>query len=47
MYPKQCVVVQWDNGEKNVYRAGYEQAYDLRIYDNAAIGESVLLNASL
>ncbi|XP_053378625.1 E3 ubiquitin-protein ligase MIB2-like [Mercenaria mercenaria] len=38
MYPKQCVVVQWDNGEKNVYRAGYEKAYDLRIYDNAGIG---------
>jgi hypothetical protein len=38
MYPKQCVVVLWDNGEKNVYRAGYEKAYDLRIFDNAGIG---------
>lgn len=37
-YPKECVVVQWDSGEKNVYRVGYEKAYDLRLYDNATIG---------
>lgn len=38
MYPKQCVVVQWDNGVKNVYRAGYENSFDLRVYDNAGVG---------
>jgi len=35
-----CVVVQWDSGEKNVYRAGYDKCYDLRLYDSATIGKS-------
>ncbi|KAL4220869.1 E3 ubiquitin-protein ligase mib2 [Mactra antiquata] len=37
-HPQQCVVVQWDSGEKNVYRAGLENVYDLRIIDNASMG---------
>ncbi|XP_052821129.1 E3 ubiquitin-protein ligase MIB2-like isoform X2 [Mya arenaria] len=37
-YPRDCVVVQWDAGERNVYRVGYENAFDLRLYDNAGIG---------
>ncbi|WAR14671.1 MIB2-like protein [Mya arenaria] len=36
-YPRDCVVVQWDAGERNVYRVGYENAFDLRLYDNAGI----------
>ena len=38
-FPENCVMVQWDMGEKDLYRAGYQNAYDLRIYDNAGIGE--------
>ncbi|KAL3862652.1 hypothetical protein ACJMK2_008606 [Sinanodonta woodiana] len=37
-YPAQTAVVVWDNGEKNVYRAGLDKQYDLRLYDNAGIG---------
>ncbi|KAK3611376.1 hypothetical protein CHS0354_036573 [Potamilus streckersoni] len=37
-YPAQTAVVIWDNGEKNVYRAGLDKQYDLRLYDNAGIG---------
>ena len=37
--PEHCVMVQWDVGEKDIYRAGYQKAYDLRLYDNAAIGK--------
>eukprot|EP00057_Strongylocentrotus_purpuratus_P035273 XP_798393.2 PREDICTED: E3 ubiquitin-protein ligase MIB2-like [Strongylocentrotus purpuratus] len=34
-FPKLSVLVQWDNGDKGLYRAGYEQAFDLRIVDTA------------
>ncbi|KAH3817338.1 E3 ubiquitin-protein ligase MIB2-like [Dreissena polymorpha] len=37
-YPQNCVIVQWDSGDRNVYRAGYENSYDLRVLDNASIG---------
>ncbi|KAL3862651.1 hypothetical protein ACJMK2_008605 [Sinanodonta woodiana] len=37
-YPAQTAVVIWDNGEKNVYRAGLDKQYDLCLYDNAGIG---------
>eukprot|EP00057_Strongylocentrotus_purpuratus_P015389 XP_011669863.1 PREDICTED: E3 ubiquitin-protein ligase MIB2-like [Strongylocentrotus purpuratus] len=33
--PKLSVLVQWDNGDKGLYRAGYDQAFDLRIIDTA------------
>lgn len=36
--PDKTVVVQWDSGSRTNYRVGYQGAYDLRIYDNAAIG---------
>ena len=37
--PDKTVVVQWDSGSRTNYRVGYQGAYDLRIYDNAAIGK--------
>lgn len=39
--PDKTVVVQWDSGSRTNYRVGYQGAYDLRIFDNAAIGEEV------
>ncbi|XP_041480107.1 E3 ubiquitin-protein ligase MIB2-like isoform X2 [Lytechinus variegatus] len=32
------VKVTWDTGKKGNYRVGYEQKYDLRLYDNSTIG---------
>ncbi|XP_030835712.1 E3 ubiquitin-protein ligase MIB2 isoform X1 [Strongylocentrotus purpuratus] len=37
-FAKQTVLVQWDNGEKGLYRTGYNQAYDLRILETAKSG---------
>ena len=37
-FPKLSVLVQWDNGDKGLYRAGYDQAFDLRIIDTANSG---------
>ncbi|XP_046670485.1 E3 ubiquitin-protein ligase MIB2 isoform X1 [Homalodisca vitripennis] len=34
----QTVFVQWDNGDKTNYRAGYKGSYDLRVLDNAQAG---------
>ena len=39
--PDKTVVVHWDSGARTNYRVGYQGAYDLRIYDNAPVGESV------
>ncbi|XP_045161724.1 E3 ubiquitin-protein ligase MIB2-like [Mercenaria mercenaria] len=36
--PDKTVVIQWDSGSRTNYRVGYQGAYDLRIFDNAAIG---------
>lgn len=36
--PDKTVVIQWDSGSRTNYRVGYQTAYDLRIFDNAAIG---------
>lgn len=36
--PPMCVQVQWDKGYKNMYRVGYEEQYDLRIFDTSALG---------
>ena len=38
--PDKTVVVHWDSGARTNYRVGYQGAYDLRIYDNAPVGES-------
>lgn len=37
--PDKTVVVQWDSGARTNYRAGYQGAYDLRIFDNAPVGK--------
>uniref|UniRef100_A0A8C7EL66 RING-type E3 ubiquitin transferase n=1 Tax=Neovison vison TaxID=452646 RepID=A0A8C7EL66_NEOVI len=36
--PERTVVVQWDRGTRTNYRAGYQGAHDLLLYDNAQIG---------
>nr|XP_004657805.1 E3 ubiquitin-protein ligase MIB2 isoform X5 [Jaculus jaculus] len=36
--PNRTVVVQWDQGTRTNYRAGYQGAHDLLLYDNAQIG---------
>ncbi|XP_033763353.1 uncharacterized protein LOC117344636 [Pecten maximus] len=36
--PLQCAIIQWDSGYRNTYRAGFEDSFDLRIYDTATIG---------
>lgn len=36
--PDKTVVVQWDRGNKTNYRVGYLGKYDLRVIDNAQIG---------
>ena len=41
-FPKLSVLVQWDNGDKGLYRAGYEQAFDLRIIDTANSGSLLI-----
>lgn len=40
--PDKTVVIQWDSGSRTNYRVGYQGAYDLRIFDNAAIGKLLL-----
>ncbi|CAF0788949.1 unnamed protein product [Didymodactylos carnosus] len=36
--PDKTVVVQWDSGSRTNYRVGYQNAFDLRVFDNAQIG---------
>nr|XP_008539262.1 PREDICTED: E3 ubiquitin-protein ligase MIB2 [Equus przewalskii] len=36
--PDRTVVVQWDHGTRTNYRAGYQGAHDLLLYDNAQTG---------
>jgi E3 ubiquitin-protein ligase mind-bomb len=36
--PEGTVMVRWDVGKQSNYRTGSQNAYDLRIIDNAAIG---------
>ncbi|KAG1675101.1 E3 ubiquitin-protein ligase MIB2 [Nymphon striatum] len=36
--PDKTVVVQWDSGARTNYRVGFQDAHDLRIFDNAQIG---------
>ncbi|CAN7985383.1 unnamed protein product [Ixodes pacificus] len=49
--PDRTVVVQWDSGSRTNYRVGYQGSYDLRVFDNAPVGEHSLplgsRNASL
>ncbi|XP_070516518.1 E3 ubiquitin-protein ligase MIB2 isoform X3 [Cardiocondyla obscurior] len=36
--PDKTVIVQWDHGARSNYRIGYQGAYDLLVFDNAAAG---------
>ncbi len=36
--PDKTVVVQWDMGSRTNYRVGYQESYDLRLFDNAPAG---------
>lgn len=36
--PFKTVSVQWDCGERSNYRVGYQNCYDLRVFDNAPCG---------
>ncbi|CAG0913605.1 unnamed protein product [Notodromas monacha] len=36
--PSDTVIVRWDGGTKTNYRVGYQDAYDLRVVDNATVG---------
>lgn len=36
--PDKTVIVQWDHGSRSNYRIGYQNAYDLLVFDNAATG---------
>ena len=37
-----AVVVQWDCGERSMYRCGVHGNYDLRILDGAPVGEDTV-----
>lgn len=41
--PDRTVVVQWDSGSRTNYRVGYQGAYDLRVFDNAPVGQFLFL----
>ena len=46
--PDKTVVVQWDSGSRTNYRIGYQNAYDLRVVDNATVGvrhNNIICNA--
>lgn len=36
--PDKTAIVQWDGGSRSNYRIGYQGAYDLLLFDNAAAG---------
>lgn len=36
--PDNTVILQWDGGSRTNYRIGHQNAFDLRVIDNAAIG---------
>jgi len=40
--PDKTVVVQWDMGARTNYRVGYQDAYDLRLFDNAPAGSTFI-----
>ena len=37
--PDKTVVVQWDSGFRTNYRVGYQNVYDLRVFDTAPAGK--------
>ena len=38
--PDKTVVVQWDGGTRTNYRCGYQNAFDLCLYDNGPAGKA-------
>lgn len=36
--PDKTAIIQWDQGSRSNYRIGYQGAYDLLVFDNAAAG---------
>ena len=40
--PEGTVLVCWDTGRQANYRAGYSGKYDLRVYDRAQTGWSII-----
>jgi E3 ubiquitin-protein ligase mind-bomb len=40
--PENTVILQWDGGSRTNYRIGHQNAYDLRVIDNAPIGKHSL-----
>jgi len=41
--PEKTVVVLWDFGYRSNYRAGYQNAFDLRVVDSAPSGTKIYL----
>jgi E3 ubiquitin-protein ligase mind-bomb len=39
IHPNNTVLVRWDIGTETICRAGKDGSFDLRLYDNAQIGE--------
>ena len=39
--PDKTVIVQWDVGARTNYRVGHQNAFDLRVIDNAPIGKLI------
>ena len=39
------VTVQWDMGQRNIYRCGQDNKFDLRLLDSGPSGESPLISA--
>jgi len=37
------VTVQWDRGNRCRYRCGVEDKYDLRVFENAPVGETCII----
>lgn len=45
--PDKTVVVQWDSGARTNYRVGFQDAYDLRVFDNSQTGNCVITFVSV
>ena len=37
-YSEGTAMVQWDNGDKGLYKTGLDKAFELRVYDSAPAG---------
>ena len=41
--PENTVILQWDGGSRTNYRIGHQNAFDLRVIDNAPIGKQTIV----